>query len=103
MRKILCCLVAGLLTFSAVCWPVGALAAAPLQAADAGVVIPEDTVLQLELLNFLKSERNKVGDKVSVKLLAAVSVADEVIISRGTVLEGTLKKCRRASCYHRRA
>lgn len=93
MKKFLCCLVAGLLAFSAVCWPVGALAAAaPLQAADAGVVIPEDTVLQLELLNFLESKRNKVGDKVSVKLLAAVSVADEVIIPQGTVLEGTLKK-----------
>lgn len=36
--------------------------------------------------------RNKVGDTVSVKLLEAVSVADEVIIPKGTVLEGYLKK-----------
>lgn len=54
--------------------------------------IPEDTVLQLELMNFLESKRNKVGDTVSVKLLEAVSVADEVIIPKGTVLEGYLKK-----------
>ena len=38
------------------------------------------------------SRGNKVGDTVSVKLLEAVSVADEVIIPKGTVLEGYLKK-----------
>lgn len=43
-------------------------------------------------VNFLESKRNKVGDTVSVKLLEAVSVADEVIIPKGTVLEGYLKK-----------
>lgn len=45
-------------------------------------------MLQLELMNFLESKRNKVGDTVSVKLLEAVSVADKVIIPKGTVLKG---------------
>ena len=62
------------------------------QISRTGITIPEDTVLQLELMNFLESKRNKVGDTVSVKLLEAVSVADEVIIPKGTVLEGYLKK-----------
>lgn len=46
-------------------------------------------------MNFLESKRNKVGDTVSVKLLEAVSVADEVIIPKGTVLEGTWKSAER--------
>ena len=66
--------------------------AAEQQISRTGITISEDTVLQLELMNFLESKRNKVGDTVSVKLLEAVSVADEVIIPKGTVLGGYLKK-----------
>ena len=82
----------GLLAVAAVCLPIGSSVAAEQQISRTGITIPEDTVLQLELMNFLESKRNKVGDTVSVKLLEAVSVADEVIIPKGTVLEGYLKK-----------
>ena len=88
MHKFLCCLLSGLLAVAAVCLPIGSSAAAEQQISRTGITIPEDTVLQLELMNFLESKRNKVGDTVSVKLLEAVSVADEVIIPKGTVLEG---------------
>ena len=88
MHKFLCCLLSGLLAVAA----VGSSVAAEQQISRTGITIPEDTVLQLELMNFLESKRNKVGDTVSVKLLEAVSVADEVIIPKGTVLEGYLKK-----------
>ena len=92
MHKFLCCLLSGLLAVAAVCLPIGSSVAAEQQISRTGITIPEDTVLQLELMNFLESKRNKVGDTVSVKLLEAVSVADEVIIPKGTVLEGYLKK-----------
>ena len=92
MHKFLCCLLSGLLAVTAVCLPIGSSVAAEQQISRTGITIPEDTVLQLELMNFLESKRNKVGDTVSVKLLEAVSVADEVIIPKGTVLEGYLKK-----------
>lgn len=88
----MCCLLSGLLAVAAVCLPIGSSVAAEQQISRTGITIPEDTVLQLELMNFLESKRNKVGDTVSVKLLEAVSVADEVIIPKGTVLEGYLKK-----------
>ena len=88
MHKFLCCLLSGLLAVAAVCLPIGSSVAAEQQISRTGITIPEDTVLQLELMNFLESKRNKV----SVKLLEAVSVADEVIIPKGTVLEGYLKK-----------
>lgn len=103
VHKFLCCLLSGLLAVAAVCLPIGSSVAAEQQISRTGITIPEDTVLQLELMNFLESKRNKVGDTVSVKLLEAVSVADEVIIPKGTVLEGYLKKCRKASCCHKRA
>ena len=80
MHKFLCCLLSGLLAVAAVCLPIGSSAAAGQQISRTGITIPEDTVLQLELMNFLESKRNKVGDTVSVKLLEAVSVADEVIL-----------------------
>jgi len=92
VHKFLCCLLSGLLAVAAVCLPIGSSVAAEQQISRTGITIPEDTVLQLELMNFLESKRNKVGDTVSVKLLEAVSVADEVIIPKGTVLEGYLKK-----------
>lgn len=92
MHKFLCCLLSGLLAVAAVCLPIGSSVAAEQQISRTGITISEDTVLQLELMNFLESKRNKVGDTVSVKLLEAVSVADEVIIPKGTVLEGYLKK-----------
>ena len=92
MHKFLCCLLSRLLAVAAVCLPIGSSVAAEQQISRTGITISEDTVLQLELMNFLESKRNKVGDTVSVKLLEAVSVADEVIIPKGTVLEGYLKK-----------
>lgn len=69
MHKFLCCLLSGLLAVAAVCLPIGSSVAAEQQISRTGITIPEDTVLQLELMNFLESKRNKVGDTVSVKLL----------------------------------
>ena len=66
----MCCLLSGLLAVAAVCLPIGSSVAAEQQISRTGITIPEDTV----------------------KLLEAVSVADEVIIPKGTVLEGYLKK-----------
>ena len=90
MKRLWFCLMAALLYLSTIACPAGVLAAAAQP--GTGIVIPKATVLQLELLNFLESKRNQVGDSVSVKLLEAVSVDGAVIIPRGTVLEGTLKK-----------
>lgn len=60
-------------------------------------VLPEDTVLHLELRNFLDTKRNKVGDEVDVMLLEPVKLGETVIIPKGTMLAGTLKKVQKGT------
>lgn len=65
-------------------------------------VLPEDTVLHLELRNFLDTKRNKVGDEVDVMLLEPVKLGETVIIPKGTMLAGTLKKVQKGRLLSQR-
>lgn len=92
MGKFGCFLLAWWLAVMPIFVPAEGFAAVPQQPAGSVTVLPEDTVLRLELLNFLESKRNKVGDSVAVKILEPVLINEIVVIPSGTVLEGTLKK-----------
>ena len=52
------------------------------------VVIPEGTILELELLTRLDTSVNRVGDEIQARTISPVYLKGEPVLSQGTYVEG---------------
>ncbi len=75
------------------CFNASAVLAEEIEGVEPGnAYIPEDTVINLILLDKLDSNVNKKGDDVAFKLKDDLAVENIVIIPQGTRLEGIIRK-----------
>ncbi|MBP2658931.1 MAG: hypothetical protein H6Q69_1963 [Firmicutes bacterium] len=61
--------------------------------------LPKGTMIRAELLTEVNSGKNKVGDPISFKVLEDVTVADVIIIPKGTVGNGYVKVAKKAGMF----
>lgn len=70
---------------------------------DGNAYIPEDTVINLILLDKLDSNVNKKGDTVNFKLKDDLTVENIVILPQGTKLSGVIRKAHGSRIFNQSA
>lgn len=70
---------------------------------DGNVYIPEDTVINLILLDKLDSNINKKGDTVNFELKDDLTVENIVILPQGTKLSGVIRKAHGSRIFNQSA
>lgn len=61
--------------------------------------VPKGTMIRAELLTEVNSGRNKVGDKISFKVLEDIKIGDAVVVAKGTTGDGYVKTVKRAGMF----
>ncbi len=61
--------------------------------------LPKGTMIRAELLTEVNSGKNKVGDPISFKVLEDVTIADVIIIPKGTIGNGYVKIAKKAGMF----
>lgn len=64
--------------------------AAPAQSPATTVVVPQGTLIPLNLVNPIKHKSTKPGDTVRATVAFPITVGDQIAIPAGTVVEGTV-------------
>jgi len=76
--------------------PRGPRASAPAQPPPATLTIPAGTILRVRINEYLSSDRNQVGDRVTSTLLQPIVVNGYVVARRGQTLTGQVEVAKRA-------